>query len=62
MRFIPACSCFVIVKYCFEEYDSYGVIDWAVQTYDKWINDGRPKCVDVKQLDYYVVVSSIRTG
>lgn len=48
-------------KYSFEEYDTYGVIDWAVQAYNKWFTD-RPKCVDIDKLHYYIISASMTTG
>lgn len=48
-------------KYSFEEYDTYSVIDWAVQAYNKWLID-RPKCVDIDRLNYYTRSASMATG
>lgn len=48
-------------KYSFEEYDTFGVIDWAVQAYNKWFTD-RPKCVDIDKLHYYTRSASMITG
>lgn len=48
-------------KYSFEEYDTYGVIDWADQAYNKWLTD-RPKCVDIDKLNYYTRSASMTTG
>lgn len=48
-------------KYSFEEYDSYGVLDWAVQAYNKWLTD-RQKCVDIDKLHYYTRSASMTAG
>jgi len=48
-------------KYSFEEYDTYGAIEWALQTYNKWLMD-RPKCVDIHKLHYYIRLASMSTG
>ncbi|XP_016658719.1 prolyl 4-hydroxylase subunit alpha-2-like isoform X1 [Acyrthosiphon pisum] len=58
---MDACECYFMSKYSFEEYDTYGVIDWAVQAYNKWFTD-RPKCVDIDKLHYYTRSASMATG
>ncbi|KAL4148258.1 hypothetical protein QTP88_002538 [Uroleucon formosanum] len=58
---MDACECYIMSKYSFEEYDTYGVIDWAVQAYNKWFTD-RPKCVDIDKLHYYIISASMTTG
>lgn len=50
-----------MTKYSFEEYDTYGVIDWAIQAYNKWLTD-HPKCVDIEKLHYYIRSVSMSTG
>lgn len=50
-----------MTKHGFEEFDIHGVIDWAIQTYNKWL-DGRPKCVDIGKLKSYIQSISISTG
>jgi len=51
-----------MAKYCSEENDMYGVIEWAVESYNKWESDGRPECVDPEILNFYIVSSSVYTG
>lgn len=51
-----------MIKYCFEEQDMYCVLEWAIEAYKKWKNDGQPKCVDINKLYFYVVSSSVYTG
>jgi len=51
-----------MAKYCLEGNDPYGVLDWAVEAYEKWKSDGRPECVDHEILNYYIVSSSVYTG
>ncbi|XP_025200855.1 prolyl 4-hydroxylase subunit alpha-3-like [Melanaphis sacchari] len=58
---MDACECYVMSKYSFEEYDTYSVIDWTVQTYNKWLMD-RPKCVDIDKLHHYIKAASMSTG
>lgn len=58
---MDACECNVMSKYSFEEYDTYGAIEWALQTYNKWLTD-RPKCVDIDKLHYYIRLASMSTG
>jgi len=48
-------------KYSFEECDTYGAIDWAIQAYNKWLTH-RPKCVDIDKLHYYIKSASMSTG
>ncbi|XP_060880222.1 prolyl 4-hydroxylase subunit alpha-2-like [Metopolophium dirhodum] len=59
---MDACECYVMAKYCLEGNDPYGVLDWAVEAYEKWESDGRPECVDPDILNYYIVSSSVYTG
>lgn len=56
-----ACECYDMTKYCFEDKDLYGALDWAIQTYNKWL-DGRPKCVDIEKLHFYIKSGSVPTG
>ncbi|CAH1713702.1 unnamed protein product [Aphis gossypii] len=58
---MDACECNVMSKYSFEEYDTYGAIEWSLQTYNKWLMD-RPKCVDIDKLYYYIRLASMSTG
>ncbi|KAE9544664.1 hypothetical protein AGLY_000206 [Aphis glycines] len=58
---MDACECNVMSKYSVEEYDTYGAIEWALQTYNKWLMD-RPKCVDIDKLYYYIRLASMSTG
>jgi len=51
-----------MAKYCFEENDIYGILDWAVEAYKKWEIDGQPECVNPEILNYYIVSSSVYTG
>jgi hypothetical protein len=51
-----------MAKYCSEENDMYGVIDWAVEAYYKWKSDGQPECVDPEILNFYIMSSSLFTG
>lgn len=51
-----------MVVYNFKDGDFYGVIDWAVLTYNKSINEGQAHCVDMDHLEYYIVWSSMYTG
>jgi len=48
-------------KYTFEECDTYGIMEWAIQTYNKWLTY-RPKCVDIEKLHYYIRSASMSTG
>ncbi|KAL4149649.1 hypothetical protein QTP88_003541 [Uroleucon formosanum] len=57
-----ACECYVIAKYCLEENDMYGVLDWAIEAYGKWESEGQPNCVDPEILKNYIVSSSVYTG
>ncbi|VVC31298.1 Hypothetical protein CINCED_3A015630 [Cinara cedri] len=57
-----SCECYVISNNCYERYDYYGSMDWAVQTHDKWTIDGRPKCVNIKKLHHQMIISSMHTG
>lgn len=50
-----------MAKYCFEENDMFGAIDWAIETYNKW-EDSQPQCVDIAVLNFYIVSSSVYTG
>ncbi|XP_027852158.2 prolyl 4-hydroxylase subunit alpha-2-like [Aphis gossypii] len=59
---MDACDCYAMAKYCSEENDMYGVIEWAVESYNKWESDGRPECVDPELLNFYIVSSSVYTG
>ncbi|XP_060842511.1 prolyl 4-hydroxylase subunit alpha-2-like [Rhopalosiphum padi] len=59
---MDACECYVMAKYCSEENDMYGVIDWAVEAYYKWKSDGQPECVDPEILNFYIMSSSVFTG
>jgi len=59
---ISACECYVISKYCFEQNDMYGAITWSIQTYNKWTSGDQPNCVDIEQLSFQIVSSSIYTG
>lgn len=59
---ILACECYVILRNCLEEHDMYGVFEWANETYNKWIINGHPNCVDIDQLYYYAISSSMYTG
>ncbi|XP_026813539.1 prolyl 4-hydroxylase subunit alpha-2-like isoform X2 [Rhopalosiphum maidis] len=56
-----ACECNVMSKYSFEECDTYGTMEWAIQTYNKWLTY-RPKCVDIEKLHYYIRSVSMLTG
>jgi len=51
-----------MAKYCLEDNDMYGALDWAVEAYGKWESDGQPECVDPNILKYYIVSSSVYTG
>ncbi|XP_022182993.1 prolyl 4-hydroxylase subunit alpha-2-like isoform X2 [Myzus persicae] len=59
---MDACECFVMAKYCSEGNDIYGVLDWAVEAYTKWESDGRPECVNIDILNYFIASSSVYTG
>lgn len=50
-----------MTKHCFEDKDAYCVVDWAIQTYNKWL-DGRPKGVDIENLNVYIKWASIFIG
>lgn len=51
-----------MAKYCLEGNDMYGVLEWAVEAYEKWEGDGRPECVNTDILNYFIVSSSVYTG
>lgn len=52
-----------MMKYCFEEFDMFGSLDWGIQSYNKWILEGgKSKCIDIEQLNYYIILSSLYTG
>lgn len=44
-----------------KEDDTYAVTDWAIQAYNKWL-DGRPECVDIEKLHYFIKSASMFTG
>lgn len=50
-----------MAKFCLKNGDMYGVIDWATQAYNKWL-DGRPKSVDKEELEYLFTSASMFTG
>jgi len=50
-----------MVKYGFKEHDMFGVIEWAIQTYDRWLID-RTECVDIDKLLFYIKSASVVTG
>lgn len=50
-----------MTKHGFEEFDLHGMMGWAIQTYNKWL-DGRPKCVDIRKLKNYIQSASTSTG
>lgn len=59
---VLACECYVMVKCSYEERDIFGTADWAVQTYMKWKDGDKPKCVDVEKLILILLETSVITG
>lgn len=57
-----ACECYVLSKYCFEDGDMYGGLDWANQTFHKFTNDDPSECVDIEKLNFYIISTSMYTG
>lgn len=56
-----ACECYVMSKYAFKDGEMFGVIEWAVQAYNKWLVD-QPSCLNIEKLLYYIKSASIFTG
>lgn len=38
------------------------VVDWGIEAYKKWKNEGQPKCIDIEKLNEYMITSSKSTG
>lgn len=51
-----------MLKYYFEENYMYKAIEWTKETYNKWINNGRPNCLDITQLYLYALSLTMSTG
>jgi len=60
--FILACECYIMSTLCFKNHDFFGAIGWAIEAYNKWMENGQPKCVDIEKLYLYLLSSSVCTG
>jgi len=50
-----------MVKFGYENADMFGIVDWMVQAYRKWLVN-RPACVDMNKLHNYMKFTSVITG
>lgn len=49
-------------KYCFEEGDMYGALEWAILVYNKWTDGDRPDCVAIENVINNIILSSLYVG
>jgi len=47
---------------CFKKLEVFAALGWAIEAYNKWLENDQPKCIDIKKLNLYLMSSSICTG
>jgi len=47
---------------CFKKHEMFAAFGWAIEAYNKWLENDKPKCIDIEKLNLYLMSSSVCTG